>query len=223
MQFLGLVGKLLTGPWMQLFYISAQGDLSRVDGIAVVNGVLSTLRDTAANPRHILDRTADFFGRDLNEYDQTLKELMRTEPVDMDMFVEMISSCLIAVITVLERQYKRYFEMDITEELRKETLSAKVHNIDAEEIIGMFSAGKERAKNANVDFLIAKMRARNIKVVPWLDDMYQQKRKSIVTWAIGRARERRNVNRKKDSWMKREMSKRTANKRQQKTEKERRV
>ena len=42
-----------------------------------------------------------------------------------------------------------------------------------------------------------------------------------MTWAIGRARKKRKVNGKKDREMKKEMSWRAANKRQQKTEKER--
>jgi len=52
-----------------------------------------------------------------------LKELMRAEPAETDMFVEMISSCLFTITTLLERQYKRYLETDITEELRRNTLA----------------------------------------------------------------------------------------------------
>ena len=44
----------------------------------------------------------------------------------------------------MERQYKKYFECEITEQLRKETESARSHNIDAEEIMGMFSATKKK-------------------------------------------------------------------------------
>ena len=55
----------------------------------------------------------------------------------------MLAACLTATITVLERQYKRYFEMDLTSELRKQTETARSHNIDAEEVMGMFSAIKK--------------------------------------------------------------------------------
>ena len=38
------------------------------------------------------------------------------------------------------------------DEMRQDKrFSTTSHNIDAEEIMGMFSTGKERAKNANVD------------------------------------------------------------------------
>ena len=59
------------------------------------------------------------------------------------------------------------------------------HNIDAEEIMGMFSVGKERAKSANVDFLAGRIRSRKNKVIPWLGDMYQEKRESIVISDLG--------------------------------------
>jgi len=39
---------------MQVFYKSAQSDHSHVGGTEVVKGVLSSLRDAAANPRNIL-------------------------------------------------------------------------------------------------------------------------------------------------------------------------
>ena len=60
----------------------------------------------------------------------------------------MIVACLTAVIAVLERQYKRYFGINLTAELKKETESACSHNIDAEEVMGMFSAAKHRVPNA---------------------------------------------------------------------------
>lgn len=63
----------------------------------------------------------------------------------------MMLVCLNVVISVLERQYKHYFEMNITEKLKEETMTAMAHNIDAEEIMGMFSAGKDRRKNASID------------------------------------------------------------------------
>ena len=36
---------------------------------------------------------------------------------------EIITAYLTAIIVVLERQYKRYFEMELTAELKKETVS----------------------------------------------------------------------------------------------------
>ena len=64
----------------------------------------------------------------------------------------MLKASLSAAHQVLERQYKKYFANDLTETLKEETLSARCHNIDAEEIMGMFSAAKQRAPNATLCF-----------------------------------------------------------------------
>ena len=74
--------------------------------------------------------------------------------------------------------------MDVTNELREETRSARLHNIDSEELMGMFSAGKERAKNVNMDFLTSRMRARKNQVVQWLDAMTPEKHERVVMWSI---------------------------------------
>ena len=43
-------------------------------------------------------------------------------------FHSQMRACLEAVITVLERQYSKYFELDVTE--KEEDASARSHNID---------------------------------------------------------------------------------------------
>lgn len=51
--------------------------------------------------------------------------------------------CLRAFIEVLERQYKKYFEGDLSEKLRTETKSIQNHNMDVNEVIGIFSAAQK--------------------------------------------------------------------------------
>ena len=38
-----LFGKLLTGPWMEMFYTSAESDISHVDGIDIIKKVIAVL------------------------------------------------------------------------------------------------------------------------------------------------------------------------------------
>ena len=45
------------------------------------------------------------------------------------------------------------FSLDVTEELKRETESARAHNMDSEEIMGMFSAAKQKAPKATLCFL----------------------------------------------------------------------
>ena len=53
-----------------------------------------------------------------------------------------MGACIQTNVDVLEHQYRKYFDVDITEKLKEETKSANTHNIDAEEVMGMFSAVK---------------------------------------------------------------------------------
>ncbi len=76
----------------------------------------------------------------------------------------MLKASLSAAHQVLERQYKKYFAKDLTETLKEETLSARCHNVDAEEIMGMFSAAKQRAPNAISLFLCSTIRDTNYNV-----------------------------------------------------------
>ena len=91
-----------------------------------------------------------------------------------------------AVITVLERQYERYFGMDLTDALREETKSARFHNIDAKEIMGMFSAAKQHSPNATICYLSARMRAKKNRTIEYLDSMEPEQREKLVRWSIGK-------------------------------------
>ena len=133
----------------------------------------------------------------------------------------MVVACLNTVTSVLERQYQQYFELDITDELRRETSSARCHNMDAEEIIGMFSAGKQRSKNANVDFLRSRMRAKKNGIIAYVDGMFKDERERIVNWAIHRARKNRKESQSKQVDIRKELSRRAALKTQKKVERDR--
>ena len=219
-QCLGLIGKLLTGPWMSIFYASSSSaTIDHIEGIGVVKNVISELKRTRESPQLALTRNSDFFGRPLSE-DPTLVSL-QGQPSNMDLFARMMSACFEAIIAVLERQYQRYFSMTMTDILKEETSSARLHNIDAEEVMGMFGAMQERAKHASMDFLVARMRAKKNAVVPYLDEMYEDERERAVSWAIGWGRKKRRVARQKQSEVRVELSRRAALKQQKKNEKER--
>ena len=220
-QVLGLLGKLLTGPWMQMFYTSAERGLDHVTGIGIVKTVVSVLKVATDDPCQVLTRSTDFFGRQLDVGDATLQKLRAAEPSNKEQFSGMVSACLNTTVSVLERQYKKDFELDISEKLRRETASARSHNIDAEEIMGMFSAGKQRSKHANMDFLRARMRARKNGVVPYLDGMFKDGKDRVVDWAVHRARQKRKASQLKQSEIRKELSRRAALKTQKKVEKER--
>ena len=131
---LGLFGKLLTGPWMVQFYTSASSEVHHIDGIRIVQRVLQIVKDQSASQLGVLSTKKDFFGNALDtEVDAILRKLQQ-QPCDVTLFEEMVKRCLASVVKVLERQYDRYFHLDITEELKIRTESARSHNIDSEEV-----------------------------------------------------------------------------------------
>ena len=73
---------------------------------------------------------------------------LRHQPDDMGKFAEMMKAVMAAAATVLERQY-----FNLTAKLAVETRSARSHNIDSEEIMGMFSALKMKSPNATICFI----------------------------------------------------------------------
>ena len=95
------------------------------------------------------------------------------------------------------------------------------HDIDAEEVMGMFSAIKEKAPNAKLWYLSSKMRAKKNNVVDYLDRMDTEKQDSHINWSIQYAR-KRCQNRRKQSEILQEMSHRSAEKCQN-VEKDRRA
>ena len=174
---LGLIGKLFSGPWMSKFYTSSSIQISHIDGISIVKNVLSVVKSLCEKPEDTLSTTTDLFGNELAANDETLIKLKRT-PVDEPLFASTMGACLLKVVEVLERQCKRYFGINVTDELRKETESARCHNIDAEEIMGMFSAAKEGAPNATMCYLSSRIRAQKNKVVDYLDNLQSEKERN---------------------------------------------
>ena len=112
--------------------------------------------------------------------------------------------------------------MDLTQQLRQETESARCHNIDAKEKMGLFSAAKERAPNATLCYLSSKMRGKKNRTVDYLDAMNLGKQESVVSWAVSAARRTRQSNYKEHVMMRQELSHRADLKRQKKDAKERR-
>ena len=92
MQVLGLLGKLLTGPWMQMFYTSAESDISHVDGIDIIKKVIAVLRDHMHDPARVLTTSCNFFGGHLDtESDRTLRPLLQP-PSDMEVQMQLFVS-----------------------------------------------------------------------------------------------------------------------------------
>ena len=211
LQVLGILGRHLTGPWMRKFYTSAEKEINHIDGIGVVRDVLVSLQEMLQDPAKILTATTDFFGAEI-VVDGTLLKLRSLPPHPE--FSAMMKSCLQAVINVLERQYSKYFALDITNKLREETASARSHNIDAEEIMGMFSAAQQKSPNATLCFLSSRMRACKNKTVAYLDTLTNERREEVSRKAVRYGRLQRDRRRKSQKEVRLELIKRQKQKEQ---------
>jgi len=136
-----------------------------------------------------------FFGENMIE-DNAMMKLRQFPVTDREQLAVMLRTVLAAVIDVLQRQYSMYFSLDINDKLTKETESARAHNIDAEEIMGMFSAAQKRAPKATLCFLSCSMRAIKNRTVQYLDSQDDERRESILRKAVVYGRKQRDRKRK---------------------------
>ena len=220
---LGLIGKLLTAPWMRTFYTSCENEINHVQGIEVVQRVTDKVRSVIDNPVELITAECDLFGNVLAD-DPVLIELRQVLQQDFsesEQYKELMKACLTAILEVLQWQYSAHFEMDVTEKLKEETRSARSHNIDAEEIMGMFSASQKKAPHATVCFLSCHMRAKKNRTVKYLDGLSSEKKEPLLQKAVTYGRKQRNRRRIKQKELRDEIVRRQEAKKQKKEDKER--
>ena len=117
---LGLFGKMFTGPWMKRFYTSsAASQITHIEGIGVAKAAVNKLKQLEGDAVSLLTSTQPF-----KSCDTTLQKL-RHQPDDVGKCAEMMKAVMTAAATVLERQYKTYFNIDLTAKLAEETRSAR--------------------------------------------------------------------------------------------------
>ena len=130
------------------------------------------------------------FGKVLGANDEVLLALQKS-PVNKKVFTVMMRKCLSVTVQVIERQYSRYFSMNVTETLLQETESARLHNIDAEQVMGMSSAAKERAPKSTLCYMSCLIRGKKNKVVDVIDSLNNDNKEILVHSAITLVRNQR--------------------------------
>ena len=98
-----------------MFYTSADSGISHIEGIRLVKQVIVTLTEQMEDPASVLTRTSDFLGNALDAEDSTLQALLQP-PADMATFQMLMKAVIVACVEVLERQYKKYFLLDLTKQ-----------------------------------------------------------------------------------------------------------
>ena len=96
LQVLGLLGKLLTGPWMTQFYASPLTQVQHIEGISIVKGIVNKLKKQRSTPLNLLTSTHDFFGKMLHEKEIYATLLTRMKPTRRCAHVCYIDGSLLA-------------------------------------------------------------------------------------------------------------------------------
>ncbi|XP_055896517.1 uncharacterized protein LOC129928088 [Biomphalaria glabrata] len=217
---MGMVGKLLTSPWMKKFYIAPGAQaVSHLGAVTVIKEVLAQVDQCLSNPFSIFTRNLDFFGEILDVNDPILEVLLLC-PQDKEV-ENMIKASLSSIAETINRQYKRYLSMNVSDLMSTQTESARLHNMDSEEVIGMFSAAKKKAPNATMCYMSSRIRSLKNRTVAYLDSLSVSDMTERVTWAIGVSRSRRQANRVRTSEVTKEIALRAEQKNQETEQKER--
>ena len=80
----------------------------------------------------------------------------------------MLKAVIVSIMSVVQRQYKNYYSMEITDDIRSKLTSARTHNMDSEEVMGMFSALQIRAPHATLLFISSKIRSKKNKTLDYI-------------------------------------------------------
>ena len=99
-------------------------------------------------------------------------------------FFEMIEVCLKGSVNVIESQYSHYFDMDITDELMKTSISVRSSNIAAERCMGIFSEILEKSPNCTVPYSNACLLLKTNNILGELNLLYEKSRSSIINKSI---------------------------------------
>ena len=190
---------------MRKFYTSGESDISHIQGIGIIKVVITVMREEMADHARLPASTSDFFGDALDRDTDTTLNARQKPPVDVERFSRMMQTVISTTITVLERQYKVYFYLDVTEKCTRETRSARSHNMDADEVMGLFSALKNKSPHATICFLSSKMRVHKNRKVDYLDREAPD-RDALIQFAITRGQKLRQLRQVKQRDIQAELS-----------------
>eukprot|EP00112_Aurelia_sp_Birch-Aquarium-sp1_P010536 Seg2246.3 transcript_id=Seg2246.3/GoldUCD/mRNA.D3Y31 product="hypothetical protein" protein_id=Seg2246.3/GoldUCD/D3Y31 len=134
----------------------------------------------------------------------------------------MVKGCLASTIDLLRRQYKKHFEGGIPAHLERESATARLHNIDCEELMGMFSAAKAKAPNATLCYLSSKLRAQKNKTIAYIDSLEDAEKEMHIAKSIMLAKKSRLRKRVRQKEIHEEIAKRELEKEEKREVRDRR-
>ena len=157
LRMVGLVGKIITAPWMRMFYANEK-NLTNLETTPAIQTSLQNRKYLKDNPAHALTTKRDIFDGQLSASDEVIKDLQRPweSQTEEAQFLDIFPKLMSGTIEVLERQLKPYLHGDLatpTVAQLEKSKSAPTHNIFAEQTLGLTDHQFHRAPNATIGFI----------------------------------------------------------------------
>ena len=191
---LGLLGKLLSGPWMQRFYAN-KDHLTNLEIIPIVKSCIQTL--TALGEQLLLTLWAemDAMGGKLDKTDTVLTSLQQplSSEIEEERFCKVFQKLVKGTVQVLEKQLD--YLSNHTADRLDQTNSASIHNIMAEQVLGLTD---HQCRRSTIAFIDGKVKSRKYRTLNWLESKEHEDQERIVAFAINRARKMRKIGRKRE-------------------------
>ncbi|ESN98368.1 hypothetical protein HELRODRAFT_177251 [Helobdella robusta] len=192
-QALGIIGKIITGPWMTLVYRNIRG-LSNLEMGSVFQLGKSVIEGVLHHPAEVMLMKTDVFGHPLEEDDVHLS--LMNKVYNNDMLYKLLISLMQSVIEVMERQMGNYLTGELSNpapQMIADTSSAPPHNIHAERTLGLSDFFIRKSPYATIGFVDAKVKAKMNHTMDWLDAKSEQEQNKIIKFAITRGAKVRHI------------------------------
>ncbi|KAI8783880.1 Protein bric-a-brac 2 [Biomphalaria glabrata] len=185
LQALGLWSKLVTGPWMALFY-AAEGQRNHFDMVKHIKKALNFIQKVLDSPEVLYRSEMDAFDFPLLN-NETLKSLLLINSTKY--LNETIKVVAQATLNVLNRQYFRYLHGDLSDpsiQTKHMAASAPLHNVWAERTLGFYNLLYQKSPNAEMTFLDGKTKAKVNKALDWVSIKTIDEQEKILNFCLSR-------------------------------------
>ena len=188
---LSIYSIICSKPWMKRLYVGRKENVSYWDAFRLVKKVISKVEYYAEKGEQftINDIDSDLFGTPLTT------DIMR-KPIDSNADIWRAGANLVCVshmvlrifectLAVLKHQYADYLALTDEELVEREALSSiPVHNIAADEEVGMVSASQKRAPGATMVFHASKIKSARNKCVSYLSGLPATEQQKRIAFAV---------------------------------------
>ena len=211
MKTLAVLGKILTAPWMKKFYTKQGEQVHHMDAFNSIKECVHRIEQLVLQEKITLHQvTHNLFGEQL---DKDKKDRIWKDNVDAKQFPQVMKAVLKATSEGLQKQYQTY-ESEQLEKNKDKLDSARTHNIDSEEVMGMFSASHSRAPRATLLYLSSKIKAKKNKTLQYLESHTEEHQEKLVKKSVPLAAKLKDTSKKSVIDLQKELFRRIAEKRE---------